>query len=66
MVGAAMSEKSAHDCGGLLARSDIYGPAITSIMFWDGQWWAGNGEYATAISFCPFCGVKLLDPEVGQ
>lgn len=38
-----------------------YGPAIeTTIVFGsDGKWWAGNGEYATPIAFCPWCGVKL-------
>jgi hypothetical protein len=50
-----------HTCGpdGASPLQDIYGPAVTGIDFWNGQWWATNGEYATAISYCPFCGQKL-------
>ena len=24
----------------------------------DGEFWAGNGEYATQVRFCPFCGAE--------
>lgn len=38
-----------------------YGKAIESITFVQGTWWAHseNGEYASEIGFCPWCGVKL-------
>jgi hypothetical protein len=51
-----------------------YGVAINSIEIRDhpkieseegvhvetsARWMANNGEYATAVNFCPFCGIKL-------
>ena len=46
------------------AEDAIYGQAITKIEKWayeahPPQWWAHNGEYGTAITYCPFCGLKL-------
>ncbi len=41
-----------------------YGPALTRIERSDGRWWAHNDEYATEISFCPWCGEEL-EPEPG-
>ncbi len=36
-----------------------YGAAITECGEDDeGALWAGNGEYYTKVSYCPFCGVK--------
>lgn len=44
-----------------VAESGMHGPAITSIRYASGVWWAlASSEYATVIQFCPFCGVRLL------
>lgn len=52
-----------HDCPASLGRGhDGWGEAIADI-YHDEQsdlWMAGNGEYGTEISFCPFCGERLL------
>jgi hypothetical protein len=39
-----------------------YGPAFEQIEYFDGRWWAHNDEYATEVTFCPWCGSRL-DPE---
>jgi hypothetical protein len=36
-----------------------YGPAFEKIECFDGKWWAHNEEYATEVTFCPWCGVRL-------
>jgi len=39
-----------------------YGKALEAEIFYnetDKAWEAGNGEYATPVRFCPFCGVDL-------
>lgn len=53
-----------HVCSPAVSRPvptdyDAHGPAIQSIDYWAGRWWAYNGEYATPIAFCPFCGSRL-------
>jgi hypothetical protein len=40
---------------------ELYGAAITRIEQLRGRWWAHNGEYATEITFCPFCGAQLRE-----
>lgn len=38
----------------------LYGPAIHSVIEWDGHDWAVcNDEYGTYVAFCPFCGIDL-------
>lgn len=39
-----------------------YGPAFEKIGCFNGRWWAHNDEYATEVSFCPWCG-RRLDPQ---
>lgn len=52
-----------HTCEPMkVADWEQHGHAVTSVFShadYPGVWWAGNGEYATAVSFCPFCGVNL-------
>ena len=38
-----------------------YGPAVEVdiVLGSDGHWWADNGEYATPVRFCPWCGIRL-------
>lgn len=39
-----------------------WGEAISDVVWLNGNWWAVAGEppeYATAIRFCPWCGVPL-------
>jgi hypothetical protein len=36
-----------------------YEPAITKSEKANGRWWGHNDEYATEISFCPWCGTEL-------
>lgn len=41
---------------------NLYGGAISNRMRHDangGRWWIDNGEYASPIRFCPWCGVEL-------
>ena len=42
------------------ARIQCYGPTIFSIVKTTGGWVAHNGEYASVIDFCPFCGQRLV------
>lgn len=37
----------------------LWGPAIQRIAYVEGTWWAHNSEYATQVSFCPWCGREL-------
>lgn len=58
-----------HHCDGMNAllvegeyveNAELYGHAVTDITrFLDGLWYAENGEYATRVDYCPFCGLKL-------
>jgi len=42
-------------------KSGGYGAAITYCEEDDdGHLWCDNGEYATLVNFCPFCGYKAL------
>ena len=52
-----------HDCmpgtenGRHIFPSDAYGGAIEFCEENEkGELWCGNGEYATRVNFCPFCG----------
>ena len=43
-----------------------WGEAITQIIRLGEQWWAVSGhspEYSTAIEFCPWCGIRLAEPD---
>lgn len=43
----------------LVSPKDIYGAAITEVYEDDdGRLWAGNGEYASQVNYCPVCGHK--------
>jgi len=42
------------------AQIQCYGPVIYNIVKTSGGWLAHNGEYASVISFCPFCGQRLV------
>ena len=47
-----------HECSGDLPE-DSYGPAISECVEDDvGAFWAGNGEFASQVNFCPFCGER--------
>jgi uncharacterized protein (DUF433 family) len=37
----------------------LWGDAVTRIERVGGRWWAHDNEYATEVSFCPWCGVRL-------
>lgn len=39
-----------------------HGPAFRNLPFWSeesGCWAVGNGEYASPVWFCPYCGEEL-------
>lgn len=37
----------------------IYGPAVNLCREdHNGTYWVGNGEYASQVNYCPFCGKK--------
>lgn len=60
-----------HDCEAGRAARQIaeshcqrfgYGEAIEAPLFFDpveGEWVVGNGEYGSAIRYCPWCGLDL-------
>ena len=53
-----------HICDAMPPLIDIHdghGEAITMITYNVklSHWMAGNGEYGTAVMFCPFCGCEL-------
>lgn len=54
-----------HDCSGELP-SALYGDAITGCHEdADGKLWVGNGEYASQVAYCPYCGfAAVARPEV--
>ena len=74
-AGERPTASASHDCLGKKEHLGIsrqspgadlpearYGPAFETIECFDGRWWAHNDEYATEVTFCPWCGVRL-EPE---
>ena len=52
-----MTNKTLHHCKGHDFPSGFYGSAIHEcIEDENGEFWVDNGEYATQVNFCPFCG----------
>jgi len=54
-----MDDKKLHRCYLSDYPSMGYGEAVTTC--WeekDGSLWAGNGEYATQVNYCPACGYE--------
>ena len=41
----------------------LYGSAVCMIERIGNRWWAHNEEYATEVSFCPWCGQHLAESE---
>lgn len=37
----------------------LFGHAVTMVTKFEDRWYAENGEYATVVRFCPFCGGRL-------
>jgi|WetSurMetagenome_2_1015567.scaffolds.fasta_scaffold2070624_1 hypothetical protein len=57
-----MMEK--HQCN-KTTRYGAYGPAIDNC--WegkDGRLWVANGEYASEVHYCPYCGFKAPTPAI--
>lgn len=49
-----------HNCEGTLPH-DGYGEAIydcTESADRPGEFWVSNGEYASQVAFCPYCGAE--------
>lgn len=40
----------------------LYGSAITDCYEKERQFWVENGEYASQVNFCPFCGERAPSP----
>jgi hypothetical protein len=41
----------------------LCGEAVTDCrQDWAGRYWVDNGEYASCVSYCPFCGRKAPLP----
>lgn len=73
-------EMEVHDCPvfqGLDVQDSRFGQALSQPVLARAEveyadyiltaWWADNGEYATRIYYCPFCGIKLPEhPEDRQ
>ena len=54
-----------HICSGRLPCEE-YGDAVTYCdEDFDHKLWVGNGEYASQVAFCPYCGFEATEkPEV--
>ncbi len=53
-----MNDAPLHRCFGVLPN-DAYGAAIDScIEDSKGELWVDNGEYASQVNFCPYCGYR--------
>ena len=53
-----MTEKDKHTCW-LETPQSGYGPAVTFCHEdEEGKLWAENGEYASQVNYCPFCGFR--------
>ena len=51
-------EVKLHVCKGNLPW-EAYGPAIEDCREVEsGALWVGNGEYASQVNFCPYCGYE--------
>jgi hypothetical protein len=47
-----------HECSGDLPDA-VYGPAIYMCEEDDeGKLWVTNGEYASQVNYCPYCGYE--------
>lgn len=58
-----MSQK--HKCA-MDTPDDAYGSAIDICSENDdGMFWVSNGEYASQVNYCPYCGVKA-PKQVGE
>ena len=52
-------EEEAHYCDFYYMPSDGYGAAINSCSeIEEGELWVDNGEYASQVNYCPYCGFK--------
>lgn len=50
-------------CCEVNTKNSDYGAAITACSeTLSGELWAGNGEYSSQVSFCPYCGFKAKVP----
>ena len=71
-LGEKPTPSASHDCSekeghrGITRQSPgadspeaCYGPAFETIECFNGTWWAHNDEYATEVTFCPWCGDRL-------
>ena len=46
-----------HSCAGDLPDA-AYGPALSRcVEVVAGRFWVSNGEYASQVNYCPYCGV---------
>ena len=60
-----MSARIEHKCPAYIDSRLGYGAALCDTIDYDaetGLWVAGNGEYGTAVRYCPWCGLKLASP----
>ena len=48
-----------HLCGDEDCIFGGYGEAITGCKEINGELFVGNGEYVSAVKYCPFCGISL-------
>lgn len=51
-------EGQPHRCWLLGAKRGPWGVAIEDCSERDGEFWVGNGEYASQVNYCPVCGEK--------
>jgi hypothetical protein len=59
-----MDETNWHECTEGMDKypHGAYGAAITDASIDDGELWIGNGEYASRVNFCPWCGMAAEKP----
>jgi len=52
-----MNTKQNHKCEYAAPQPGL-GAAVSTCFEVNGQFWLDNGEYASTVNYCPFCGVK--------
>ncbi|MDA3832434.1 MAG: hypothetical protein PF495_03470 [Spirochaetales bacterium] len=59
---AVKKEDSKHICEDTVGENQGYGSAIDRCSEYpDGSFWVDNGEYASRVNFCPFCGKEAKE-----
>lgn len=53
-----------HNCCKFDSEVDLYGAAVDRSYWLGGQLWITNGEYASQVNYCPWCGKRAIEEAV--